>query len=140
MSPRAAHPGVFQRADELLRAAATVVAKQGESGGFWQFFDSAPDDESHQADFERERLNRAAARQVMAARVNAGFIGLLGFCCFELQPPRLYAEVFDTRDPSQTPGTARSIVLTMPVKKTWTGKYRAATQGQLGGDAEPLQP
>jgi hypothetical protein len=130
--------GVLQRAHELLMTVATVVGKQGDAGGFWQFYDGAPDDEAKQPEFGRERLDRTAARAALAKRIQAGFVGQLGFCCLGTKPMQLYAEVFDTRDPSQIRGTAQSVVLTLPLKKTWTGKYRAGAQGQLGGDAEAL--
>ena len=129
---------VFERANDLLMTVAQVVAVKGDEGAFWQSFDAAPDDETKEAEFTQERLNRTAARKVLQERVEGGFVGLLGFCCPEPEPPRLYVEVFDTRAPDAAPGTAKSIALSLPFKKTWSGKYRFASSGTLHGDPAPL--
>jgi hypothetical protein len=131
---------VFDRATTVLQAAAQLLLAKGAGAAFTQSFDSAPEDDSVRAEVGRERLDRTAARRVLRSRVQDGFVGLSGFSCFEEQPPRLYVEVFDTRDPHAAPGKAMSLALSAPIKKTWTGKYRlAGRSAEIHGEADPLE-
>jgi len=127
-------------ANDMVMGAARMVAAKGEDGAYLQLFDAAPDDMNAEAEIGEKMLRREAARRLLSQRVEAGFVGLLGFSRFEAgDSPRLYVEVFDTRDGEQRQGTATSIALSLPLKKTWTGKYRAAApQGVFHGEADPL--
>ena len=88
---------VFAVANDLLRTAAQVTGRLSESGAFWQVFDTAPEDESNEAEIGRKTLGRRGARSELEQRMEKGFHGVLGFCCFEAKAPRLYVEAFNTR-------------------------------------------
>jgi hypothetical protein len=132
--------GVMSAAHDMVMGAADLVAAKGPGAAYLQLFDAAPNEPDAQAEIANERLGRDAARGLLRKRVESGFVGLLGFSCFEeSDPQRVYVEVFDTREPQQRQGTAISLALSLPMKRTWTGKYRpAARQGVFHGEADSL--
>jgi hypothetical protein len=125
---------VFANAQDLLRAASIRLLKEGSPGSYSQIYASDPLNAGSEVEIQSEKLSRDEARQVLRNRVGSGFSGLLGFSAMsstESGGEKILVEMFLTLNGS-------SVVLSQPVKRGITGKYKIAGQPILHGDAEVL--
>lgn len=130
----------IEYAGQLAQLVVRVMGQKGVAAGYIQCFDPTPERAGEANEFSEQRLDRDAARQLMAQKAGDGFMGIMAFACFEESVPQVWAEGFDTRpDNARTPETARTVAVSLPLKKNWRGQLKSAVQGVvIEGSAQQL--
>jgi hypothetical protein len=102
----------------LMNEALRGIQHYGQRGGYWQAFDSEPDDLDADAEVAHEPLQPGEARTVIGERIRAGFQGIAGLACLRQESEKwvIRVEAFDTRD-------NRSVGFTTPIRRSFTGKF-----------------